>query len=181
MNKFFTATGDQGFSCGIRKDSEVFDLLGNLDELQSFLGMSKVLSSEEFYLLFEYLQQSIFKIQAQIYNYKESNKLYIRKEDLQIIEENVILYSKKIQMIDCFTLTGSNQFSATVDYARTLARRAERSYIRYSSTHMGPLKDELIKKFLNRLSSLLFVISKYYDTDKTKVDYNATYERLQEK
>lgn len=100
-------------------------------------------------------------------------------EDLQNIEKCIIMYCKDIQVINTFTLAGSNQFSASVDYARTLCRKAERDYIKFSSEQKHPLKDEIVKKFLNRLSSLLFVVSKYYDTDKIKVDYNAKY-RIEE-
>lgn len=174
MTTFYTRSGDKGFSCGIPKNDQVFQLIGSLDELQSFLGLSKVLSSQEFYLLFEYLQHCMFKIQAQLYNYKESNKTYLTQKDLTNLEENIEYYGNKID-IDCFTLTGACQFASTVDCTRTIARRVEREYITYSQTFKRPLEDNLIMKFLNRLSSLLFVIAKYYDTDKVKVNYFADY------
>ncbi len=169
MTKWYTAKGDDGKTTlhgqAIEKDSIVFDILGVLDELQTYLGVCKSTSPIELTELLINLQNNVFKIQAEV----ATKRQFIAIKNVQHLEECVDKYGAEIQ-INSFILTSSNSTSAHLDYARALARKAERAFYVY-------LKDVNTKgnstslKYLNRLSSLLFVLAKQYDTELTKVDY----------
>ena len=175
MNKFYTGKGDHGISCGLSKSDFAFELIGSLDELQSYLGFCRSVCPEQDFFLLQYLQQCVFKMQAQIYNFKEQNKIYITAEDIKTLEDEIEKKAQFLLGINSFTLSGGSWYSASLDYARSLCRRAERNLVQFYEKGKYPLNEDLVLKFINRLSSLLFVMSKIWDRDKTSVDYKAKY------
>jgi cob(I)alamin adenosyltransferase len=58
-----------------------------------------------------------------------------------------------------FILPGDTVASAALALARTVTRRAERRVVKL--THEGELQNITIMQYLNRLSSLLFVLEIY--------------------
>ena len=60
-----------------------------------------------------------------------------------------------------FILPGDSIGGATLDMARAVARRAERWVARLA--HNGELRNDLPLKYLNRLSSLLFLMARVED------------------
>ena len=58
-----------------------------------------------------------------------------------------------------------SQAGAALHLARTVVRRAERVCVRL--LHDGPLTNKQVARYLNRLSSLLFVLALYEDTQAT--------------
>jgi cob(I)alamin adenosyltransferase len=64
-------------------------------------------------------------------------------------------------MPKAFIVPGDSVSGATLEVARTVVRRAERLVARL--THEGELRDDTALKYLNRLSSLLFVMGRVED------------------
>ncbi len=60
-----------------------------------------------------------------------------------------------------FILPGDSLAGATLDVARTIVRRAER--IATKAAHDGELSNGITLAYLNRLSSLLFVLGRFED------------------
>ena len=58
-------------------------------------------------------------------------------------------------------MPGDSAGSATLEIGRTVVRRAERLVARLS--HEGELRDDTSLKYLNRLSSLLFLMGRLED------------------
>ena len=160
----FTGKGDDGttyFFGSARRYSKVSPLawaLGTLDELNSFLGICKAKSRElNFELpwhdgsvanITDKVQQSLFVVQAELAGADKT----IEEGKLKAMETIINEIEKKMPPIKTFLVSGATELSALFDYARTLARRAERTVI--------ALPDELKPKefsraYLNRLSSLL--------------------------
>jgi cob(I)alamin adenosyltransferase len=60
-----------------------------------------------------------------------------------------------------FVIPGGTELSARLDLARTAVRRAER---RVSALHHGgELGDELVVRYLNRLSDALYAMARFAD------------------
>ena len=57
-----------------------------------------------------------------------------------------------------FVIPGENPIAAALDYARTVARRAERSAL--VCVDAGAVSGEVLLPWLNRLSDLLFVLAR---------------------
>jgi cob(I)alamin adenosyltransferase len=72
------------------------------------------------------------------------------------LEEQIDTLSKVVTIPNDFVLPGDSQGGATFSLARTIVRRAER---RVSELlHAGVIENSELIKYLNRLSSLCFVL-----------------------
>src|SRR5258708_4008762 len=133
----FTGKGDQGdtglFGCSqrISKSSALSEALGSLDEVNSFLGFAKLRSKEAAYALpsgarFEdvvnNLQQSLFIVQAEM----AGTPMSVSEEKVKELEAWIGEIEKELPPIRTFFVSGGTELSSLFDFARTLARRAER-------------------------------------------------------
>jgi cob(I)alamin adenosyltransferase len=66
---------------------------------------------------------------------------------------------REVTMPDQFVLPGSTPASGALDLARTVARRAERRCV--TLERAGGIHNSEVKRWLNRLSLLLFVLARY--------------------
>ncbi len=147
-----TGKGDGGISslCGgisLSKSDIYFDVLGNLDELSAVLALVKLLCENKGF--YENVQKTIIKISAYIAT-KNKNYMLTREEaELPEAKENCNLKE--------FTLSGETELCARINFARTVCRRAERSYVLLEEKHANSTdKNGLV--FLNRLSDALYIM-----------------------
>lgn len=173
MSKFYTGTGDNGFSCGLPKSSPIFDLLGALDSLQTYLGIVKCTAKEydnqSIIPELTTIQNKLFIIQAHCYN--NSEERHIKEQDIADLEKWIKLYRPGYK-IDSFILSSSTSgISAHLDFARTLARTAEREFWKSAVSPRENKQIIIQAKYLNRLSSYLYVMSRYFDVKAEKVSY----------
>ncbi len=168
MSDITTKTGDGGFSSfysGERalKSDAVFEALGTLDELNSWLGVVKLKLQGDFEKAqVEVIQKNIFKIAVNVATAKDSE---LRKkfvllvasdlEKLEKFEENLF---KQVEMPATFIIPGISEDAAMIDIARTVCRRAERRLVRLLSEGMGWISLEV--KYVNRLSDVLYVLAR---------------------
>ena len=177
----YTGKGDGGttktFGCNqqrISKASELPEALGTLDELNSFIGLAKVLAGSEanmranlrvplsktriktYPTILDDIQQSLFTVQAEVAGApKRVGKVKVTQSELLI---NTI--EKLMPPITTFTVAGGTELSATLDVARTIARRAERRVIAVDEAGLQKIAPAT-KAYLNRLSSVLFALARY--------------------
>jgi cob(I)alamin adenosyltransferase len=84
------------------------------------------------------------------------------------LEKMIEKYALQTQIPDQFILPGDTSASAAISVARTIARRAERRLVEY-----GKKKPEIRKilfKYLNRLSSFLYILEIYTIQSQTPGD-----------
>ncbi|MBD3279109.1 MAG: cob(I)yrinic acid a,c-diamide adenosyltransferase [Candidatus Pacebacteria bacterium] len=157
-----TKTGDQGKTSlangqRLAKDELVFEVIGTLDELNSWLGLvlsqlDQQFDAEKQFLIF--LQQQLFVMGAELAGAK---KVQLASQVLNKIEQHSSSLQK--QMADDwhnkFVLPGGSQSAAQLDIARTVCRRAERRLVSY---HLQYQARPLLLKTLNRLSDYLYVL-----------------------
>ncbi len=167
----YTRKGDGGttktFGCDqrISKSSTVAEALGTLDELNSFLGICKVKSSRillgidsDFNSLgdlLHWIQGNIFIVQAQVAGADKT----MDQSKIKVMEGVVDKIEKLLPPIKTFFIAGGDELSATFDFARTLARRAERRVVGVAEENFVKVEPEVLS-FLNRLSSVLYALAR---------------------
>lgn len=160
----FTGKGDKGtttaFGCNqqrISKSSELPEALGSLDELNAFLGFTKMraASTPRIANTLRDVQEKLFIIQAEVAGADKK----VGEEAVKEVEKMVNDIEKEIPKVKGFSIAGGTELSALLDVARTLARRAERRVIAVKEMGLRELSSETMA-YLNRLSSLLFALAR---------------------
>ena len=174
----YTKKGDDGtttlFSSKTRlsKADIVFEILGSLDELNSYLGLCKSLSKglllekEKVSDILEKVQNDLFTIQAEVA--KAPHK--ISKTRLNWLENKIAKIEEKLPKINSFLIPGGDEVSAHLDIARTLARKAERRAVAIKKD----ISDNTLA-YLNRLSSLLYALARYVNVLLEEKQSSPTY------
>lgn len=152
-------TGTSGLANGERlgKDDPVFSVIGELDELNSWLGVVAASFDKRFAAqqahVYE-IQDTLFYIGAQL---ARSPKVKLTAAALSKLERRA--NRLQISMADGwhtkFLLPGGTVLGGYIDVARTVCRRAERAVVAYSKqAAVAPL----ILKYMNRLSDYLYLL-----------------------
>ncbi|MCR4326045.1 MAG: cob(I)yrinic acid a,c-diamide adenosyltransferase [Candidatus Roizmanbacteria bacterium] len=162
--KVTTKKGDTGTTtlfnqAGIPKHDPLIMLIGENDEVQSFLGLLKTTLTEP--VIQAYLtdiQRHIYQMMGELSHGPEvpSNLLTQWLTELEAREE-VLLTRTPIG--NKFIIPGENKTEAWCQVARTAVRRLERNYSQYSVNHPE------VKRFIpyiNRLSDYLFILGRSY-------------------
>ena len=165
----YTGKGDDGTTKffgvdkkRVSKSSPIAEALGNIDELNSFLGLVKVKSLEanlkvldqSFGSIVLGIQENLFTISANIAGADKG----ITEDKVKEIEIIIAECEKELSPIKTFSIVGGTELSALFDFARTLARRAERRAV-VVNEELNPIAPEILK-YLNRLSSILFALAR---------------------
>lgn len=166
-------TGDSGQSSLFNnerrwKDDDAFLALGNTDELSSLLGVCGTLADSDGTMpglveTLTRLQCCLQDVGAHIATPPASSekKKKLTSFDPAMVEwinAEIDRYGDELPPIRQFILSGGGQTSATLQYARAVCRRAERSIVPLIRAEEA---DPLAMKFLNRMSDLLFVMGRY--------------------
>ena len=160
LSKIVTRTGDAGttgLGDGSRttKDSLRIDAIGEVDELNSSLGL---LLCEE---LPARVRAALLDIQHDLFDLGGELCLpgMAIMKDAQVarLEELVDEFNRDLPMLKEFILPGGTRPAAIAHLCRTICRRAERSMVRLNTAE--PLSDAA-RRFINRLSDLLFILGR---------------------
>jgi cob(I)alamin adenosyltransferase len=165
--KIYTKTGDTGETSlfggqRVPKDALRIDAYGTVDELNSLLGVVRSLNPhQEIDAILRRLQDDLFVLGADLATpvEKSSGKIpRIEPGHSENLERIIDSLESSLQPLTSFILPGGSSVGAQLQAARTVCRRAERLVVRLSREEkIGPLP--LV--YLNRLSDLLFVLSRY--------------------
>lgn len=158
-----TTAGDAGQSTlmtggKIRKDDSIFELLGTIDELNSLLGVCNLHVSSEQTTKIVAIQNKLFDLSACIAcNRKPGEAL---TNFVHVLEKWSVELEKSIPPFQAFILPGGCAAASYVHLARTVARRAERCFVRSMYEHSDLVGPELCP-VLNRLSDFLFILARF--------------------
>lgn len=184
--KIYTRTGDRmttGLLDGARvsKNDMRIHLLGNIDELNSQLGVVKSLTAnmaqkEEL----SGIQRMLMRIMSGIADASQSGSYQVDEASTAHLEAEIDRMESAFERIKDFVLPGGSFYSAQIDVARTVTRRCERWFAGAAEEY--PMDTEAAR-YLNRLSDYLYVLARYVDAadqDQTKnVIATLTAERAQ--
>jgi len=178
--KIYTKTGDKGETGlfggeRVSKNNLRLNAYGSIDELNSFLGLAVIeVTNNEIKNVLKDLQNKLFVLGSDLATpeTEKNAKLKItRLPDSYITdtEKTIDKFEAQLDELKNFILPGGSKGSAILHVCRTISRRAEREVVALKNTeHIG----ENIVIFLNRLSDLFFVLSrfenKYSDIPDTK-------------
>jgi cob(I)alamin adenosyltransferase len=158
----YTRKGDDGktqtFGCNqkLSKSSAVAEALGTLDEINSFLGIIKAKAPDAVLReIIHRVQENLFIIQAEVAG---ADKI-ITEDKIIEIEKIVDEIERELPPIKTFFISGATGFSAELDFARTLARRAERRVVGVVDEGLVKISSQALA-YLNRLSSLLYALAR---------------------
>lgn len=175
INRVYTRTGDEGltsvvFGSKVSKSSDIVNLVGDLDELNSYLGLlSSNLSTSEILALILEIQNRIFDIGALLAG---SKKINFDQEIVDSLERYCDQYNDNLPELTSFVLPGGSKEASICFLARAVCRRAERGFVKYIDSVIASNGSEVGAEslhnnfkfsliYLNRLSDLLFIISRY--------------------
>ena len=164
--KIYTKGGDKGQTSllgGTRvyKHNERVDAYGNLDELNSFIGLvrdQKIDPHLRDVLLI--IQENLFVTEALVARDPDisTHELPSLQEEIILLLENEIdAMNEGLPPLKHFILPGGHPVVSLCHVARTVCRRTERSLIRLNM--ISPLEGVIIR-FVNRLSDYLFVLAR---------------------
>lgn len=160
LSKIVTRTGDAGttgLGDGSRttKDSLRIDAIGEVDELNSNLGL---LLCEE---LPESVRAALLDIQHDLFDLGGELCLpgmdIMKDAQVARLEELADQFNEDLPMLKEFILPGGTRPAAIAHICRTVCRRAERSMVRLNNAE--PLS-EAARRYVNRLSDLLFILGR---------------------
>ena len=161
LTKIYTRTGDDGTtgladSSRVPKDSPRIDAIGDIDELNSVIGILRAAPdmAEEIDRVLEAIQHRLFDIGGEL---ALPASRYVDDAWIARLEQWLDDLNADLPPLQEFVLPGGNTQAAHAHLARTVCRRAERSLLRLSATEAV---NSCALKYLNRLSDLLFVIAR---------------------
>jgi cob(I)alamin adenosyltransferase len=164
--KIYTKTGDKGTTAlfGGKRVSKAdlrIDTYGTIDELNSWIGVlrDQEVNKTKSNTLVE-IQDRLFTIGSILATEPGNVKVKIpslKEADITFLETEIDKMEASLEPMRFFVLPGGHQSVSFCHVARTVCRRAERLTVALDANE--PI-DELVVKFLNRLSDYLFVLSR---------------------
>jgi cob(I)alamin adenosyltransferase len=176
--KIYTKTGDKGLTGLIggkripKSDIRII-AYGSVDELNSYIGLSLSLLSKhntnssssssssfsDIIVTLSRIQNELFVIGSDLADpdLSKSSSLRVQSNMITVLENDIDNYEKELSPITYFILPGGSVDSSNLHIARSIARRAETNVAKLFSEDMI---NNLVLVYLNRLSDLLFVLSR---------------------
>ena len=165
LSRIYTRTGDDGTTglgdgTRVNKDSLRVEAMGDVDELNAFIG---IMLTEP---LAEILVQTLTRIQHDLFDLGGEicipGHVMVKAERVDALENILDKLNDKLKPLKEFILPGGTRAAAYCHLARTVCRRAERQLITLS-------REETVTaislQYLNRLSDLLFVMCRAINKD----------------
>jgi cob(I)alamin adenosyltransferase len=164
--KIYTKTGDKGTTAlfGGKRVSKAdlrIDTYGTVDELNSYIGLvrDQEVNTNRKGILTE-IQDRLFTIGSILATEPGNTKVKVpalTENNVTFLENEIDAMEEKLPPMKSFVLPGGHPSVSFCHVARTVCRRAERLVIALNAQEKT---DELIIKYLNRLSDYLFVLSR---------------------
>jgi cob(I)alamin adenosyltransferase len=170
LNRIYTRTGDEGTtSLGNAERRKKYDLrvdaYGTLDEANAVIGIARLHTGDTPRLdaLLMLVQNDLFDVEAELcLSQKGPGGARMTVTDAQVssIEKEIDEMNAELEPLRSFVLPGGNPAAAYLHLARTVCRRAERLMVELNDK-AGEGVSAPALKYVNRLSDLLFVASRY--------------------
>jgi cob(I)alamin adenosyltransferase len=166
LRKIYTKGGDKGRTRllsgeTVEKDACRVGAYGALDELQSHLGMARVLTRHEpVRSILCAVQRSLFVAGAELASTHDKLPRLERRinpEDVRGVEKWIDGLTKVYGLPGHFVVPGRSLDSAALHVARAVCRRCERSIVSLNREASGEYSECIV--YFNRLSDLLFVLA----------------------
>lgn len=169
LSKIYTRTGDDGLTglvggMRVKKTSSKVASYGEIDELNSHLGICSTLATSERALpiknMLNIIQNELFDIGSELATPHDASWEGMPKTEAHHVtklEQWIDELNQGLPELSSFILPGGTVLNAHLHVARTVCRRAERSILTLREEES--VSDYIIQ-YTNRLSDLLFVMAR---------------------
>ena len=171
LNRIYTRTGDDGSTGLVRgprrpKHDLRVDAYGTVEEANASIGQARLhtASMPKIDMVLSRVQNDLFDVGSDLATPGADDPaaqyptLRIRPVQTEALERQIDQYNADLSPLTSFVLPGGTPLAAALHVARTVTRRAER--IAVSLLAAEPDTNPETVRYLNRLSDLLFVLSR---------------------
>jgi cob(I)alamin adenosyltransferase len=175
-----TKTGDSGttalmFGRRVPKNHPRVEACGAVDELNAALGLARATATDDFVARnLPAIQKDLIVLMGELCVLPEDLPRYVRDGHSLVTPAMTATLDALVKEIESQNVTfkgwatpGATLYSAALDVARTVCRRAERRVCALSESG-GPLNAEMII-YLNRLSDLLWLFARRVETAEVRL------------
>ncbi|MEO8824042.1 MAG: cob(I)yrinic acid a,c-diamide adenosyltransferase [Ginsengibacter sp.] len=167
--KIYTKTGDAGKTSllggtKVFKNNPRIEAYGTVDELNSYIGLVSDYSNDDHARsVLKEIQDRLFTIGAELAcDPEKASKMRVpdlHESDVELLEKEIDKMQEELPVMKNFILPGGLPIVSFAHIARCVCRRAERCTVNLKES--GGQVEDLIIKYLNRLSDYLFALARY--------------------
>jgi len=174
ITKVYTRTGDKGETAlvggrRVPKDDPRIESYGTIDELNAVLGIVRACNdaakpspaTKRLDQILRQIQNELFDLGSELATPPDAaweGMIRIGPAQIAVLERTIDECQEDLQPLKSFILPGGGMIAAFLHQARTVCRRAERDILRLM--HREPVGESALG-YVNRLSDLLFVLSRW--------------------
>jgi cob(I)alamin adenosyltransferase len=144
----------------VPKHHPLVEAYGTLDEASAALGMARALTSaEQCAQVILAVQRDLYRAMTELAATGSAKTHFEPFEGGRVawLEQQIERFGEQVETPGEFVLGGDCPAGAAFDVARTVVRRAERLVAQLF--HQGEIENNQILRYLNRLSSLCFMLA----------------------
>ena len=185
ITRVYTRTGDKGETGlvggkRVPKDSLRIEAYGTIDELNSIVGLARVFNEEklgesEAHLFLDsvlrQIEDELFDLGSELAtppDFFKEGMYRVGEHEVKKLEQVMDQCQKELEPLKSFVLPGGGRIGAYLHQCRTVCRRAERDILRLSRVEE---LNEWSLKYVNRLSDLFFVLSRWISKQTGEAEY----------
>ena len=160
LSKIYTRTGDDGTTAlasgkRVKKFNEEIEVIGQVDELNSLLGiLVDELKESALTVELYQIQNQLFEIGGEL---AMPQYISIQTQHIKQLETLLDRYNDDLPALKEFILPGGGKAAGVCHLSRSVCRRVERRLV--ALAEMQPIRPALLS-YINRLSDLLFVFAR---------------------
>lgn len=166
----YTRTGDKGTTglvggTRIKKSDSRIHLYGEVDELNSYIGLAISFLDSSFDKLFlQKIQSNLFDLGSNLACEKEKRAQFklprMEMSSIERLESDIDQMDSQLLPLKHFILPGGSSAAAAFHVCRTVCRRIERQMVEFEEQNPGEVPENALE-YMNRLSDYFFVLSRY--------------------
>jgi len=185
ITRVYTRTGDKGETGlvggkRVPKDSQRIEAYGTIDELNSVVGLARTFNDEKINVseahrfpdvVLRQIQDELFDLGSELAtppDFFKEGMYRVGEREVKKIEQLIDECQKELEPLKSFVLPGGGKIGAYLHQCRTVCRRAEREILRLSRVEE---LSEWPLKYVNRLSDLFFVLSRWISKQTGEGEY----------
>lgn len=178
LTKIYTRTGDKGetgLATGERvaKDSAIMHAQGDVDELNSLLGLLACKLEADICLDVKAVQNDLFDLGGEL----SCAQPLIKQDRIDWLEQKLDQLNEDLPPLKEFILPGGGEAASVCHLARAVCRRAERVLV--TANREVEINPRLLA-YVNRLSDLLFVMARFITKQQGEAEVYWQSSRIQE-
>jgi cob(I)alamin adenosyltransferase len=185
ITRVYTRSGDKGETGlvggkRVPKDSPRIEAYGTIDELNSIVGLARAFNDEKIDageahrflgLVLRQIQEELFDLGSELAttaDFYQEGMYRVGAPEVKRLEQLIDECQKDLTPLKSFVLPGGGTIGAYLHHCRTVCRRAEREILRLSRVEE---LSEWPLKYVNRLSDLFFVLSRWISKQTGQDEY----------